>query len=141
MKKVEITDVWSPERGTKLVWEHGMLRSVISAGYPGGHRLLDCFVRAADSYSYKELEDYVSKGQSLFFEYIGMHVEKGSDIIILVDNDSKESAQIKKETFLKLIKDLEQSFSKSNFALPMKDSIRDGENSQEVNNFLEVRTF
>ena len=117
-----------------------MLRSVISAGYPGGHRLLDCFVRAADSYSYKELEDYVSKEQSLYFEYIGMHIEKGSDKIILVDTVSEESAHIKKETFLKLIKDLEQSFS-NNCAPPMKDSIRDGENSQEVNNFLKVRTF
>ena len=93
---VEMTGVWSPECGKKLVWNYGMLRSVISVGYPDGHRLLDCFVRAAKPHFYPELVDDVLEGQSLFFENIGMYIEEGSDKMILVDTTTHETAQIGK---------------------------------------------
>ena len=144
----EIKSVWSPESGKGLVWDYELLTSVISAGHPGGHRLLDCFVRAAKPNFYPELVDYVLAGQSLYFECIGMHIEKGSDKIILVDTVSKESAQIKKDTFLKLIANLGQDF-KTKFASTLKDFTSDGEESladslremvAKVENYLKAGT-
>ena len=137
---VEITGLWSPGCGKKLVWNYGMLRSVISVGYPDGHRLLDCFVRTTEPHLYPELVDYVLNEQSLYFENIGMRIDKGSNKIILIDNVNKETAWIRKDIFLKFIADLGQDFSKSPFALSMKDSISDSlrEMVAKVDNFLKV---
>ena len=145
----EIKNVWSPECGKELVWDYELLRSMISAGQPGGHRLLDCFVRAAKPHFYPELVDYVLAGQSLYFECIGMHIEKGSNKIILVDTVSEETAQIKKDTFLELIANLGHDYSKTNFALSLKDFTSDGEESlvallhemeTKVKNYLKAGT-
>ena len=145
---VEITGVWFPECGKKLVWNYGMLRSVISAGYPDGHRLLDCFVRAAKPHFYPELVDDVLEGQSLFFENIGMYIEEGSDKMILVDTTTQETAQIGKDTFLKLIADLGKDFCMTSFALSMKsqvDALHDMtakvEKFLKKDNLLKVGTF
>ena len=145
----EIKSVWSPECGKELVWDYELLRSMISAGQPGGHRLLDCFVRAAKPHFYPELVDYVLAEQSLYFECIGMHIEKGSNKIILVDTVSEETAQIKKDTFLELIANLGHDYSNTNFALSLKDFTSDGEESlvallhemeTKVKNYLKAGT-
>ena len=104
-----VTAVWSPEWSKKLEWSYSLLRNSLT-GDSDKLGILNTLFLCVGPYSLPLLAKHIFDGRAIFFENVGVKVDREDDYVTLENKLRNERQLIGKGILLRLIANVAEDF-------------------------------